>query len=97
MKICTQISVFGFRGKMNVVNPCGSAKRSSQCRMASWLFPYKGDVKSSPLTRAIPSKRAYPPPYIPPLMLWYICVDVITVFKWNFLRRLLIVLQIAIS
>ena len=91
MKICTQILDFGFRGKINVVTTGDSAKRSSECRMASWLYPCKREVKCSPLARAIPIKRADLPLYKHPLILWYICVDVTTVFQCNFLLLLLIV------
>ena len=92
MKTCTQISDFGFRGKINVVNPGDSTKWSSQCRRASWLFPCKHEVKSSPLTAAIPIKMAGLPPYKPPpLILCYIRVKVTTVFQWDFLRLFLIV------
>ena len=53
MKTCTQISDSGFRGKINVVN---SGRRAGFSQ-----------VKSSPLTRPSPTKRAGPPPYKHPL------------------------------
>ena len=61
MKTCTQISDSGFRGKVNVVSPCDS--QSEPGRVGGWLFPCKCEVKSSPLGRVSPSKRAVPPPY----------------------------------
>ena len=36
MKTCTQISDSGFSGKINVVSPGGSAKRTSPGRRASF-------------------------------------------------------------
>ena len=57
-----QISDSGFRGEINVVSPGDSAKRASPGRRASFSH-----VKSSPLGRASPTKRAGPPPCKHPL------------------------------
>ena len=55
MKTCTQILDSGFRGKINVVSPCDSAKRASPGWKGCMAFPIKREVKSSPLTRASPT------------------------------------------
>ena len=58
MKTCTQIS------KINVVSP-GDSTKPMPARVGGLAFPIgqKHDVKSSPLGRASPTKRAGPPPY----------------------------------
>ena len=57
-----QKSDSGFRGEINVVSPGDSAKLASPGRRAGFSHVNKREVKSSPLTRASPTKRAGPPP-----------------------------------